>query len=477
MLKALIVIFIILPKLATAQVNVQENNSYSQFGAGRLVPFGTVRNLGMGETGLAMPSSQYLNFKNPALLSRTPFIQYKVQKGETVSTIAKTFTVSEEEIRAFNKLPNEVKEGQIIKIPVRKYVMWEVAARGGYASFETPDEKFDNTIIGFQYFTLAIPVSQRYTAAVGLIPYSTVGFSSSYIDTLATGENVQHVNKHDGGLNQFFLSNGFDVNRNFSFGLQAGFLFGHIDESNSLSVEDVDGVFADKIVRKTANSLTALLLKPGIFYKAKINRAKGDSAVYLNIGVTADYITNGYLRQKTDDQTLAIYNAIMSDTSIHENKGSLNFPFSYSVGISISATNNFNIGVDFAYTPWNRFSAFTGTTDYTESYKISLGGEYKAKGRNSSLKTSTFRGGIAFQQLPYKVEGKTVNDYSLSLGTSLPVGRINMVDKNQPLTKVNLALVGGMQGDKTLSTGQGIYFKLYAGILISDRWFKRRKID
>jgi LysM repeat protein len=472
--KFFLVLLLILPFISKGQIDPQINNTFSQTGLGELLPVRTLRNLGMGGVGIAVPGNQYLNFQNPALLSRNRMVTHTVLHNETVSSIAKTYSVSEEEVRDLNDISEEVKEGQVIKIPVRKYTLWESAIRFTIQKTKSTTSLLDYTdrSINFQYFAFSFPLSQRISVAGGLAPYSQAGGSTSIAGPpLLSGLKKYTNHKLDGGLNQAFLSGGYDINRNFSVGIQAGYIFGRFTEENFLLVDSGNTRFSNN---GTVNfkGYSGLSFKPGVFYRAQINKAGADSTIFVNFGFTADLNTKLFTLSKTSEQVRTQYNAITGETLESSTTSHTAIPPTWNFGISVNHSEYWLIGTEFSFTP-------AGSLYTSNSYKLSLGGEWKYFGRRDkgSVKAPTLRAGVSYGALPYLFDGKQVNEYSLSLGGSVPMGKINNADKHQPLSKINLAVIGGITGEENLSAGRQMFLKAQAGILINDKWFRKRRIN
>ena len=474
-----LVLVLFFPLLLNAQVNLLENSPYSSIGIGRIQPFASIRNLGMGGTGLAFGNSQYLNFQNPALLSSTQVVYHTVTANETISSISKTYSITEEELRRVNNLGDEVKEGQKVRIPVRKYTIWETGLNATVRWINSPVDDYANRSLGFQYFLVGIPISQRVYTAVGLTPYSIAGFSNS-VEVFEPGSSTRITDRIDGTINQAFISAGVDVTKRLSVGLQTGYLFGRITEDHYLQVKLRPEDFYDiKNSVITANSYSSLLLKPGLSYRHQINKTKGDSAIFFSAGLTADFNTAGYILKDRRFQVRTASDAIFLDTSISRTSIRSDFPTTFGFGVALHRSNNWTVGADIHYGLWSNYNDRDTSTTYTNSIRVSLGGEWKFGGGREagSIKKPTYRSGVTFQTLPYLIDGSTISDISLSVGASYPIGRINMGDKHQPLTKINVALTVGQQGETSISTGRETYLKGYVGILINDKWFRRRRIQ
>lgn len=465
---------------AFAQVSSSLNNPYSSYGFGELRPMSSLRNSGMAGTGLAFSDKEYINFINPALLSRTRTIVHSVVAGETVVSIAKTYSVTEDEIRTLNKLSGEVTEGMQLKIPVRKYTKFEAAARGGLRNVSQAQGDYSENYLNYQHFVLLFPLGQKISTSLGITPYSTTNSGTFYEYTIPGDTTVAKVsNKKTGGLNQIFIGAGYDVSKNISVGLQGGFIFGNIksESFNQLRSQNT-AEYGDKFGTYSQVSYKAFSFKPSVFYTTAL-KSPGDSSLFLNLTSAFTFTSDANSSQSLSFQNRNRYDEVISDSTIQTADTEFNFPQEVSFGVALNKVNRWTIGADFIYGNWSQLNSGSTDFEYTNSYKISLGAESKftRRGRILTPKSPAFRAGLSYAQLPYLLNGEQVKDYAFSIGTSLPVGRLNPADKNQPLTKISLALTAGLQGDENLGPGQEFYLNFNAGILINDKWFTRKRIQ
>lgn len=479
-LKLFLFLFFLSIGLANAQVSSTTNNPYSSFGIGELRPLQSVRNTGMGGTGMAFSDKEYLNIINPALLSRTRKVTHTVARGETILSIAKTYSVSEEEIRILNKINNEPSEGDIIKIPVRKYTKFEGAVTGGYRNVNSNVGNYSNIYVNYQHFILALPISQRLTAAIGLTPLSEAQYSAFYEYKLANDTSILKSQiKKNGGLNHLFTSAGFDLSKNLSIGFQGGFVFGKISDEQFYQLKIADTLnFGSPFGTTTESHYTGFSFKPSFFYTTAL-KGSADSSLFLNIGGSLEFFSDIREKASYSFQNRNQFGLVTSDSTVTSNTKNNNLPKTLNVGIALQKPNRWTLGADVTYGDWSEIASYRPDFTYTNSYKISAGGEAKFLGKDGNItpKTPTYRFGLAVAQLPYLINGDNIYDYSLSLGASIPVSRLNPADKNQPLTKIQFAVTTGMQGNKDLAPGNEFYINLSAGVLINDKWFTRRRIQ
>ncbi len=472
-------IALVINNVQAQQTDYSRNNPYSSYGLGELKPLHSLRNSGMAGTGIAMSDIEYMNFINPAMLSRTRSLSHVVAAGETMVSIAKTYSVTEDEIRSLNRFAGEVREGMSLRIPTRKYTKFEAAGSGGVRFVRAGTGDYTDRFLAYQHFALLLPLTQRVTTVVGLAPYSEANYNTYYEYSLPDSTLVREINNARGSLNQLFLSIGCDITSHLSLGIQGGFIFGSFDTENFSQLRTpIDAVYANRSGQVQEMSYKAFSFKPALFYTIPIKTAR-DSSMLLNIGATYSFVANAFGTGSSSFENRNMFGLILSDSVVETGRISTTLPSELAVGVALQKARLWTLGADFTYTSWGGAVSATPGVQYVNSYRLSLGAEIKLLGEHGAYtpKTPALRFGVAMQRLPFMVQNSYVNDYSLSVGTSIPIGRLNPADKNQPLNKVTLALSGGSQGSVNLGPGQELYVKLSAGILITDKWFTRRKIQ
>ena len=129
----------------------------------------------------------------------------------------------------------------------------------------------------------------RHGMAFTLSPYTNVGYEA--VDSLSLiDNNTPIVNKFQGkgSSYRFLLSNGF-LYKNFSFGMNIGYLFGSLDQREEVSFTNLEFAFADILDRDF--NLRAFIWDVGIQYKLDLDKADKESDDYNPIN--AKYIIFG----------------------------------------------------------------------------------------------------------------------------------------------------------------------------------------
>lgn len=410
---------------------VLAQNKYSPYtviGVGDLNGMALANNASMGNVGIATPSYWHLNNMNPALLTYN------------------TLTVFEIGIEAENR---------------------------------TVSNSFNSVKVGtgsFKYLTLAFPIiPNKWTSNIGLMPYSSVNYSFTTRQDVV-GTNVDAIIDFEGagGLNQVYFSNGIKVARGLSAGLRMSYIFGLTEgrTSTRLEGEGITQQFPTGVYEKTNYSGFDLGL--GVFYSYSLSEKNK-----LNIGATYDVggDINGTRFDRLEIESSG-GSAVPGDTLINDESGKFHLPTELGLGFSWQKLNKITIGLDVKRSFWQEDAGFAfddpslgaDAEEYRATWAVGLGFEITPKYNdvNSYLNRIKYRFGVDFKQEPYVIEGKTINNFGINFGWSLPV---------KGVSAINMALKYGQRGEASGVLVKEQYFKFVLGATINDRWFVRRKYN
>jgi long-subunit fatty acid transport protein len=394
---------------------------FSSFALGEYYGNALAHNQGMAGVAISNPQIYYLNNVNPALLV---FNYYTVFEG---GVIGERRTVSS----------------------------------GGLS------EK--NSNMNLNYLALGFPVMRgKWAAAFGLMPYSNVNYQFQYTEPIIGSTNTVQVQETgSGGINQFYFSNGFRLNRKFSVGLKTSYLFGPITTTyrNTLTTTDQTIPFTPSVTEE--NAVKDINFTAGFSYHADTVFQK---PLRFNVGLIYDFRTKLNTRYTAILEQANIGGVQGTDTLFVDVPSSVTLPQSIGIGASIGKSDRWMVGMDLMYLDFSNFRNFQGRTTQTEAgYRLAVGGEVTPDPNaiGSFLKRITYRTGVSLEKYPYLVNGSQVRDFGINFGLSLPVNR----------SSVDLGARVGRRGSLADNLIKEDYFKIYFGVTFNDQWFIKRKFD
>jgi len=423
--KVSLFIFIIISSIAVAWGQAA-SSPFSYRGIGE--PYGNAltHNQGMAGIGISNPQYFYLNNQNPALL-------------------------------VFNR-----------------FTVFEAGFIGERRTVKGDSLSESNGNGNLNYLVTAFPVKQgRWTTSIGLMPYSSMNYRLDYVDSIiGTTKNTVKVHETgEGGVNQFYWSNGVVLTKSLSVGLKATYLWGSFirQYSNALTIVTEPIPYYPNIYIR--DYIKDFNLTAGVSYHK--DSIAGKKNYKINVGIVYDFKANLNTEYYARIERASSGGTIVDSTTVVNNQpGSITIPSTLSAGISVAKGDYWVIASDFSYFDYRKYKDFSGETQPwgSQGWKFSVGTEFTPDPTQLSgyLKRMTYRTGVSYDKYPYLINGNMVKDYGINFGFSLPVSRISSLD---------FALKVGKRGNVNDNTIEENYFKIYFGMTFNDQWFIKRRFD
>ncbi|MGK0386637.1 MAG: hypothetical protein ACI849_001255 [Patiriisocius sp.] len=413
MLKKIIIgVFLLITTVTMAQRGT--SSPYSFYGIGSLNFKGTVENRAMG--GLSVFSdSIHLSIQNPAGLADLELINYATGASYK-STTQKT---------------------------------------------ETQEQ--DQSTASFDYFAIGIPMG-KLVGSFGIIPYTSVGYDIQNIS-----DDVTTTYIGEGGLNKAFLTFAYRITPNLSIGLDTNYNFGNIkNEAFSLR----EGLELGSRERNRSD-LSGLSFNIGARYKRKVSR-------YLEFRSSITYTPETDFKSQNERQRATIFvlpsgsQIVREEIEVAVEDTDFTFPSQLTIGAGIGKPKNWFVGLEFVN---QKTSNFTNRTfdlvnvNFEDASKYRIGGFYipNYNSLTSYYKRIVYRAGIRFEQTGINLNGQDINEFGISFGVGLPVGRL--------FSNVNVGFEFGRRGTTDFGLIQENFFNLFLSLSFNDKWFDKRYLD
>jgi len=390
---------------------------YTFLGLGQIRAPGLLNNFSMGGIGISNSSRFFLNTINPALLTQNNLNTFDMSLGVELREL-------ETEIRSESNASGEL-----------------------------------------SYITLGIPIKPgRWTLAVGLRPLSSVNYDIVTRDSL-TAEQVPIGTNFvgEGGLSEFYISNGFKVFKNLSLGIKAAYRFGPIENETIITIDNnLNNQTA--LVNRTSHS--DLAFGVGLHYGWQFKPKS-----ILNVGVIYDFPTSIQAKRSQFQEIRVLGSLVASrDTLIFEEKRKIDVPARLGVGFSYQKSGKWTVGVDLTTQNWSKYEDFEGTSDLLDnSYKIALGGEWipNISSVSSYLARITYRMGASYERTPFLLNNQNINEIGINFGFSFPVIRFSTI---------NLGAEVGQRGSTSNGLIKERFMRIMFGISFNDLPWRKRPI-
>lgn len=390
--------------ILTSTLFSQGGSNYSIFGIGdRQISYGAYYD-GLAGTSIAMPAENAVGFNNPALWSKVT--STRLQAGYK-----------------FNQ---------------------------HYISTEVSDIFQNNGKVNGIYALFSIDTSRGISACLGIVPYSSVNyFIASPVKVSIEDLTLEGVTsyKGTGGINTVFFGASFNLLDNLSLG---GSIYGDFGKSSSVSVTAFSSSSYYSSKNLVEDSYSGLGFKGGIFYN-----------LFKDFSIGAVYEKNGTVSVNRE----TIYGSDLLADSSQTCSFDTRLPDSYGFGISYK-TGKFMIGADYSSQDFSTFDYKKGVaSSFRQSNAFSLGLVRMGNSSYSApyLDKVTYRLGVGYHQLYYKVNNQDVNEIFGSFGVTLPLPGTALLDAAVSLGKRGRA-ADGLSGD--------MFGRFSVDISIGETWFK-----
>jgi long-subunit fatty acid transport protein len=410
-------------QFASAQTGI--SSPYSRFGIGQLQSKSVNSRLhGMGGIANAISTNRFVNPSNPASYSAFDSLSFLFDAGLNASRVVYKTT--------------------------------------------TQTEIGSNATLN--YFSLGFPVTKRWHSAIGILPYSQVGYNVVIPYENAETGDYNKAFAGEGGLNQVFIGNSFYLNKNFSIGANITYVFGRYSSTALVYFPD-SSLYANTMaaVRTLANDF---IFDYGLMYKKDLgnNYMLTLGAIYsqkINLDVKRDYLVKSVFGGVDGNIEYVLDTVVYTPSA----KGSLVIPPSAGIGAVIEKKDSWLIGFDANWQNWKNFTAFGVNDSLIDSWNIALGGEYTPNFTSISgyWKRVTYRSGFRYEQTYLKLNGQPINEFGISFGLGLPLPRT--------LTTIDLSVEFGKTGTTAHNLIQENFINFTRGVSLYERWFVNRKYD
>ncbi|MAE07832.1 MAG: hypothetical protein CL661_03610 [Bacteroidetes bacterium] len=417
----ILLITIVLSMNINAQTGI--NSPYSRYGLGQLYGenLNTI-NMSMGGLSLGIHNSSALNPANPASYGSLDSLAFLFEIGVAGNTTTlKTTTLSE----------------------------------NGY----------DATL---SYIFAGFPITRWWRAGVGIMPYSKIGYNVEVTVEVPDFSNVVHSFTGDGGLNQVFFGNGFNINEKLRLGIDVSYLFGQSSRSSMVYYPDSILIFGTKVESKVRGG--DFIFDYGVQYDIDLN-----STTQATIGIT--YANKFNLKAKRNylSKTLSGgFNGeveIVKDTIeyLSDEKGTIILPQRLGIGFAVVKEGIWLVGADFEWQNWTEFGAFNVSDTLSNSFRLTVGGEFTPVHSNISslFKRMTYRAGLRYNQSYLNFDGTHINEFGISFGFGFPMKKSK--------TEIDLGFEFGRRGTTDNKLVQENFINFFLGVSIKEHWFQKRK--
>ena len=405
------------------QLQAQENSPYSRYALGNLRDPENIANRGMGGVSLADLNFLSINTSTPASYASLKLATYQLGLTSHFTTIKSNNTSS----------------------------------RVGKSTIS--------------YVNFAFPVANNVGLSFGILPYTSMRYNMSANDTNAYAQSIVTNSFYGGGgVQRLYLGAAYKIS-NFYIGFNSGYQFGNITNARESKFTDSLNILANNIYGRTV--LNGFFWQGGAIYDYAINDD-------YNFKIGATFSGSQKLNAKKEMYWESYFNdmdnIVSRPDSVMNLKGKIQLPMQTGVGIMVSYQDKWQIGADFNYSDWKKFSSY-GINDSTNNiYSIKIGGAYTPDPSSitNALKRSIYRVGFYTGKDIFTFNEFQISKTGATLGFGYPLKRSS---QTRQIGMINFCLDIGSRGKAANSLLKENYTHFSIGFTLNDKWFLKRRYD
>lgn len=423
---------------STFTVEAQTDSPYSRYGLGNLRDQATGPGKGMGGVGYGLHTSQSANPLNPASYGQVDSLTF----------------------------------------------IFDIGVNYNNTSYKENQNKASKSGGGLDYITILFPVSKRLGVSMGVLPFSSAGYTLGNPRTMqdSEGNNVSYFTKHagSGGLSQVYVGLGYKLPiTGLSLGANVSYLFGKLKHENV--VTQVVPFEATLPSEYSTVNVTTVKLDFGLQYKLDL---KDRSSFTLGAVYTPKINGRGKLVRTQvwpNDIKTPIDQTVATGT-----------PHTLGVGFAYNRKQNLLLAADVTLQRWSKVEFTSLLADnlnakdrFNDRWKLALGAEYRiAQYSKKYFQKIKFRGGVNYSNSYVNVNTsnkeaitapKGFDEFGATVGFGLPLrdredagGRTSYLNINFEYKYLKPELKG-MVSEK--------FFGVSFNMNINELWFMQRKIN
>ncbi|TWP24744.1 hypothetical protein ETU10_01940 [Apibacter muscae] len=350
-----------------------------------------------------------------------------------------------------------------------KYTSFNVSVNTDFINEKTSSQSSDRSTTYLSNISVAFPAGEKSRIGFNLRPYSTLGYNMD-LSNNSNGITQNSSLKGRGGLNMFGGFYSYNITQDLSVAAKINYIWGQLKKEEETSIQGAN-LKSGTFNRKDYGYFDYTL---ALAYRKKFTNDHliklGATYTFgrdVNTDVNSLYSTYYYnsLNEKQSIDTLS-YSRGTYDSKI---------PFSYSLGVAYGKEFKWSLGLDFKYINQSKLEIPQENYTYNNRYRVALGGWFlpNINGFKSYFEKIIYRYGIYYEETGIELNNQSINQYGITAGLSLPIGKTG---KQDPST-LNLGLELGQRGTTSEGLIKENFVNFRIGFNFDDLWFRKRQFD
>lgn len=346
------------------------------------------------------------------------------------------------------------------------------------STLSTNTSEADAKATNLNHIALAIPV-KKWGFALGLMPYSSVGYRLSYTVTEGEDEGLLKRYSGKGGVNRAFFATSYALTPKLNFGLQYDYNFGQVETQSSQFLTDIIQLGS----RETNKSdLSGHTLTAGLSYQTKIKKG-------LDVYASAVFTTKTAIRSDNTRTLSTIADtgsgeSVIDTRNIDVDSTTIDIPSRFTFGAGIGKARKWLVAAEVSFAggvSGNRFNDIGASDDpgnpvevpvsFSKASRYAIGGYFipKYDAYKGYFRRVVYRAGLRYEDTGLNLGGKNIEDMAVTFGLGLPF--------RGSFTNVNLGVEFGRRGTRAEGLILENYTRFTASFSFSDLWFVKKRYD
>jgi len=327
----------------------------------------------------------------------------------------------------------------------------------------------NSSSVTLSYILMGFQVTNWWKTSLGLLPFSEIGYNIDITVDMSQYNFTNIINNLDGEgrINQVYWGNAFKVSKNFRVGANINYTFGQGSFKSLIYFADSINILGTRTVRD-------IILHDFVYdFGAQYDIHFGDKKK-LTLGAIFAPSVNAKATRNTLGKTLfGGYQDVDYDKDtifyIPDEEGSVVIPMRTGFGMTYSRKGIWMTGFDFEYQQWEKFKSFGVSDSISNTWKVSLGGQYTPVHTTLSplFKKMTYRAGLHYGLSYLTLRGHQLNEFGISIGTEFPVRKSR--------TTISLSAEYRSRGTTNFGLLRESFVNFSLGLSINEQWFYKRK--
>ncbi|MCB0442514.1 MAG: outer membrane protein transport protein [Flavobacterium sp.] len=348
-----------------------------------------------------------------------------------------------------------------------KFTTFTVGANYNNVNLKTNSQSENATRTTIDYLVVAVPLSKKFGAALGLLPYSSVGYKIENVNEDRTQISSRYFG--EGGVNKFFGGLGYKFNENLSFGADLSYNFGNISTNSIEYIPEIQ--YGTRELN--SSRVNGFSYNVGLMYNRKVTKKMtlfGSLSYSGKSNLTVDNERNINTVLVTNNFSIIPQEDGITQTST----SNLKLPSKFVFGAGIGEVRKWMVGTEISLQQSSNFGNRFNDIDnvaYENSTKFSLGGYFipKYNSFNRYLERITYRAGFNYENTGLIINNESINNYGITFGLGLPLGG--------SFSNINIGFEYGKRGTTNAGLVEENYANVFISLSLSDRWFVKRKYE